>query len=150
MPEPTDPAYWEGWARDLGWGQTKVREAGILGSRAVLQGMTTPEAVEVVLAVVRDGRSGPTRPVGQSPMDRLVRTKGSQCAAVGVLAMAIALSRLTINPDLPIFPVAYGVLIVWGLALFVRDIGRSSWRLPALGAGLSLGSLALWLVPIHS
>jgi hypothetical protein len=65
-----------------------------------------------------------------------------------VLALAIAVMRLTTNPGMPIFPIAYAFLIVWGLVLFIRDVGRKNWLLPGLGAALSLVSLGLWLIPL--
>ena len=148
MAKPIDRDYWEAWARDLGWDAQKIGEAGTLGSEAVLQGMTTAQAMDVVLAVVRDGKSRPPRP--QSVMDRLVRLKGAQSILVGFLALAIAVMRLTTNPDMPIFPIAYTFLIVWGLVLLIRDLGRRNWLLPTLGAGLSLVSLGLWLIPLKT
>jgi hypothetical protein len=146
MAEPIDRDYWEAWARDLGWDAQKIGEAGTLGSQAVLQGMTTAQAMDVLIAVVRDGKSRPPRP--QSAIDRVVRLKGAQSILVGVLALAIAVMRLTTNPGMPIFPIAYAFLIVWGLVLFIRDVGRKNWLLPGLGAALSLVSLGLWLIPL--
>ena len=146
MAEPIDRLYWEEWARSLGWDAQKINEAGSLGSHAIAEGMTMAQAVDVVLAVVRDGQA---TPVQLSSIDRIVRLKGVASVAAGVVAMAIAITRLTSNPDLPIFPIAYALVIVSGIVFFIRDIGRRTWRVPALGLGLSLGALALWFLPVR-
>src|SRR2546429_10014473 len=80
MAEPIDRLYWEEWARSLGWEAQKINEAGSLGSHAIAEGMSTAQAMDVVLAVVRDGQATPVR---LSSVDRIVRLKGMASVAAG-------------------------------------------------------------------
>ena len=139
-----DPSYWEGWARDLGWETDKVRQAGEVGSLAVARGMSADEALDVVLARVRDGRD--VR-IGPGPWRRLTRNEGLPAFIGGViLFLAVGVGR-TGESVATTWSVAFTAVLALELFFIVGGLARRAWRLSLLGLALTVAALAVLLAP---
>jgi hypothetical protein len=144
MTRPSDPSYWEDWARGLGWDSQRVAEAGRVGSLAIRRRMTPVQAMDVVLARVRDGRD--VR-IGISPADRAFRDSLESGVIYGFFVAAIGAFRLLSPAPFVWFPIATALLAVAALGFALKAASRSNWKLPALTVGLSVAGIALLLIP---
>jgi hypothetical protein len=141
-PKPAEPGYWEAFARDLGWDAARVVEAGRVGSLAVERGMTPDEALDVVVARVRDGR--PVR-IGPTPFATLVRNEGVPALAAGILAfLSVGVGR-TGESAASLFPIYFTGLIATAIALAVRGLVRRRWRLSSLGLLVTAAAFVLFV-----
>ena len=145
--KPIEPAYWEGFARDLGWSDDKVREAGEVGSLAVARGMHPNEAMDVVLARVRDGKE--VR-IGPGPMASFMRNEGVPSLACGVLLFLAAGVGRQGESVATVYPLLFSAVLALQFFLFLKGLTRRGWRLAVLGLVFSAAALAVALVPFAS
>jgi hypothetical protein len=144
MPKPNDPAYWEDFARGLGWDDAKVQAAGEIGSRAVATGMSPPAVMDVVLARVRDGKN--VR-VGLGPVARFLRNEGLPslvCGGLAFLAAGIGRQGETVAH---LFPLTFSGVLALQVFFFVRGLTRRGWKLAVLGLAMTAAALLVALVP---
>lgn len=140
----SDPGYWEAFARDLGWEPDKVREAGEVGSLAVARGMSADEAIDVVLARVRDGKD--VR-VGPGLWRRLTRNEGLPALVGGVLLfLTVAVGR-TGQSVATTWTIMWTALLALELFFIVAGLTRKAWRLSLLGLAMSVAALVVLLAP---
>lgn len=133
MPAASEPAYWEAWARDLGWDPEKVSQAGEVGSMAVRRGMRPDQALEVVLARVRDGKNVP---IGPGLVTRLTRNEGCLPFVTGVvLFLAVGAGPLRG------VVIAFAFLVAAQIFFVVRGFTPRGWRLSLLGLALTVAAI---------
>jgi hypothetical protein len=135
------PAYWEKFARDLGWDEDRVIEAGKVGSLATVKGMTPLEALDVVIARVRDGRD--VR-IGPSRWELIRRNEGVPALIGGIvvfLAVGIGGADDSVATN---FPVYFTAAVATEIFLVIRGLLRRRWRLSGLGALLTAAALVVF------
>jgi len=143
MMQPDDAAYWEHWARDLGWDAARIAEAGRVGAAAMGTGMTQAQAMDVVLARVRDGRDVRE---GLPPGEQFIR-QGGLSVVMGMLFLAAVGTWVYGVVDIPFFPIATTLGAIAGASLGLRAWSKRLWVLPSLGIAINLAALALEFVP---
>jgi hypothetical protein len=140
-PTAGQPAYWEKFARDLGWDEERVLEAGRVGSLAVTRGMTPTEALDVVVARVRDGRD--VR-VGPSRWELIRRNEGVPALLGGVVAfLAVGIGAAGESAGTA-YPVYFTAVVAAEVVLVIRGLVHRRWRLSLLGALLTAVAFVLF------
>ena len=144
MPNYHDRSYWEEFARGAGWDADQVRLAGDIGSLAVARGMSAGEALDVVVARVREGRD--VR-IGPSPWQRLRRNQGLPALVGGVIAfLAVGVGR-TGESVASTWSVMFVALVTLELFFIVGGIAKKAWKLSLIGLALTLAGLAVLVAP---
>ena len=147
MSRPTEPAYWEDWARGMGWDAQQVSEAGRVGALAITRGEPPAKAMDIVMARVRDGRDvqiGPSLPA------RLIRSFIASGTLFALAAVVIGLYLHYGLGGLVYFPIATALTIVAAVALAIRNVSRRNWMFPAATAVLAVAAVALLATGFNS
>lgn len=137
-----EPAYWEAFARDSGWNADQVRRAGEVGSLAVTRGMSAQEALDVVVARVRDGRD--VR-IGPGPWRRLLRNEGLPAFIGGVIAFLGAGIGRSGESVATTWTIMYTALLVLETFFIIGGLAKRAWRLSLLGLAMTVAAVVVLL-----
>ena len=140
-PTPGQPQYWEKFARDLKWDEGKVIEAGRVGSAAVTRGMSPTEAMDVVIARVRDGRD--VR-IGPGRWELIRRNEGLPAFLGGLVAFAAVGIGVAGESAGTAYPLYFSAAVAAEIFLVIRGLAHRRWRLSVLGGLLTIAAVAVF------